>query len=187
MSLAKSYRPVGRCIYCGSPEWSAGQVRKLGDEHIIPEGLGGKLLLPEASCKDCEGLTSKFELEWLRSAFYTVRVQKRARKEEKAAAKISSVAGTKKWAYNFRIGSARKISSYECYSLVRSSRHSLGLCTGRKSIIWWSSNWNPSDVWPSFKAILGSRNSKFRPSSEQCNQHPIWKDVGENCTFLCRG
>ena len=88
MSLAKSYMPVGRCIYCGSPEWSAGQVRKLGDEHIIPEGLGGKLLLPEASCKDCEGLTSKFELEWLRSAFYTVRVQKGLGKKKKRPPKF---------------------------------------------------------------------------------------------------
>ncbi len=81
--LAKTYAPVGRCIYCGASEWSANQSRKLGDEHIIPEGLGGRLVLPEASCRKCEAVTSKVELEWLRSAFYTARVQKELGKKKK--------------------------------------------------------------------------------------------------------
>ena len=83
MPLAKIYDPVGRCIYCGSTEWFAGQTRKLGDEHIVPEGLGGRHFLPESSCKKCEEVTSKFELEWLRSAFYTARVQKGLGKKKK--------------------------------------------------------------------------------------------------------
>jgi hypothetical protein len=83
VSLTRTYAPVGRCIYCGSFEWSAEQARKLGDEHIVPEGLGGRLLLPEASCRRCEGVTSKFELEWLRGAFYTARVQKGLGKQKK--------------------------------------------------------------------------------------------------------
>ncbi len=37
--------PIGRCIYCGGR-------KGLLDEHIIPYGLGGNLVLPEASCKD---------------------------------------------------------------------------------------------------------------------------------------
>ena len=76
MALAKIYMPVGSCIYCGSKEWSAGQHRRLGDEHIVPEGLGGILVLPEASCKDCERVTSQLEQEWLKSSFYSARVQK---------------------------------------------------------------------------------------------------------------
>lgn len=80
--LAKTYAPVGRCIYCGSSEWSTKQSRKLGDEHIIPEGLGGRLVLPEASCSKCETITSKIELEWLRSGFYTARVQKELGKKK---------------------------------------------------------------------------------------------------------
>ena len=80
---AKTYAPVGRCIYCGATEWSAQQLRKLGDEHIIPEGLGGGLVLPEASCKTCEAVTSAVELEWLRGAYYTARVQKELGKKKK--------------------------------------------------------------------------------------------------------
>jgi hypothetical protein len=81
--LVKTYVPVGRCIYCGVDEWSLGTVRKLGDEHIIPEGLGGKLVLPQASCKSCEKETSRFELEWLRGAYYAARVQKGLGKKKK--------------------------------------------------------------------------------------------------------
>jgi len=80
---AKTYAPVGRCIYCGATEWFAQQPRKLGDEHIIPEGLGGGLVLPEASCKTCEAVTSAVELEWLRGAYYTARVQKGLGKKKK--------------------------------------------------------------------------------------------------------
>ena len=80
---AKKYAPVGRCIYCGATEWSAQRPRKLGDEHIIPEGLGGGLVLPEASCKACETITSAVELEWLRGAYYTARVQKGLAKKKK--------------------------------------------------------------------------------------------------------
>ena len=82
-SHLKTYGPVGECIYCGVGEWSPGTARKLGDEHIIPEGLGGKLVLPEASCKSCEKETSRFELEWLRSAYYAARVQKNLGKKKK--------------------------------------------------------------------------------------------------------
>ncbi|PTU71923.1 hypothetical protein [Chromobacterium haemolyticum] len=78
-----TYAPVGRCIYCGATKWSIEESRKLGDEHIIPEGLGGKLVLPEASCKSCENITSAVELEWLRSAYYTARVQKGLGKKKK--------------------------------------------------------------------------------------------------------
>jgi hypothetical protein len=55
-----SYDPVGRCIYCGATAHSPGRAR-LGDEHIIPEGLAGTLILPEACCQRHEGLTSKVE------------------------------------------------------------------------------------------------------------------------------
>ncbi len=80
---AKIYAPVGLCIYCGATEWSAQQQRKLGDEHIIPEGLGGALILPEASCRACEAITSAVELEWLRGSYYTARVQKGLGKKKK--------------------------------------------------------------------------------------------------------
>ena len=63
----KTYGTVGCCIYCGSTE-------NLGDEHIIPFGLGGRALLPKSSCKSCEGLTSKFERTCLRTMFGPLRM-----------------------------------------------------------------------------------------------------------------
>jgi hypothetical protein len=47
------YLPVGRCIYCGGV---AGHI-----EHVVPDGIGGKLELPDASCKGCGTITSQFE------------------------------------------------------------------------------------------------------------------------------
>jgi hypothetical protein len=56
----RKYAPVGYCIYCGATRHSA--VReKLGDEHVIPEGLIGELLLPLASCGRHEGITGSVE------------------------------------------------------------------------------------------------------------------------------
>lgn len=53
-----SYLPVGRCIYCRTTDLPPG-LSKFGDEHIIPFALGGDLILPEASCKNCEKLINK--------------------------------------------------------------------------------------------------------------------------------
>lgn len=52
--------PVGTCIYCG---FTAG---RLTDEHIIPQGLGGTLVLEMASCDPCAQVTSRFEMDALR-------------------------------------------------------------------------------------------------------------------------
>jgi hypothetical protein len=38
------FDPVGQCIYCGNRD------RKLGKEHVVPFGLGGRIILPKASC-----------------------------------------------------------------------------------------------------------------------------------------
>lgn len=52
--------PVGTCIYCGTIGVN------LTDEHIIPKGLGGTLVLPESSCEACAKLTSQVEMRVLR-------------------------------------------------------------------------------------------------------------------------
>lgn len=55
-----SYTAFGECIYCHSKTYSQKpQMRKspLGAEHIVAEGLGGTLELPEASCQECENAT----------------------------------------------------------------------------------------------------------------------------------
>jgi hypothetical protein len=54
---AEKYKPVDRCIYCGSTD-------NLSDEHIIPYGLqpkGGDWFLPKASCDKCADITKRFE------------------------------------------------------------------------------------------------------------------------------
>lgn len=50
---ATRFPPVGHCIYCGS------EGPKLSLEHIIPFGLNGDLLLPQASCIKCADITGR--------------------------------------------------------------------------------------------------------------------------------
>ncbi len=64
---AKIYPSVNRCIYCGSTE-------NLSDEHIIPFGMGGQMVIPKASCKACSGLSSAFEGTCLRTMFGPLRM-----------------------------------------------------------------------------------------------------------------
>jgi hypothetical protein len=57
---APEYSPFGGCIYCDAKVYSQiPHIRKFpfGAEHVIAEGLGGTLELPEASCQDCEKAT----------------------------------------------------------------------------------------------------------------------------------
>ena len=61
------FDPVGQCIYCGSTE-------KLTKEHIVPFALGGNLILPESSCRECARVTGRFEREVLRGPLRDVRV-----------------------------------------------------------------------------------------------------------------
>jgi hypothetical protein len=63
-----NYAPVGRCIYC-LDDGAGG----LGDEHIIPYSLNGTQILPQASCRKCEVVTSKLDMAAARSVFHQVR------------------------------------------------------------------------------------------------------------------
>lgn len=65
--VAHTYKAVGSCIYCGS-------IHQLSDEHIIPLGLGGRLVLPEASCSICSAKTSKLERTCLRTMYGPLRM-----------------------------------------------------------------------------------------------------------------
>jgi hypothetical protein len=66
-------RSVGTCIYCGAKECHPGKGDPLGEEHIISIGLGGNLVLPEASCEKCAGYTSGAESVVLNNLFWTPR------------------------------------------------------------------------------------------------------------------
>ena len=50
------FASVGRCIYCGR---TVPEVHRLTEEHIIPYSFGGHMILPDASCDDCMGITGK--------------------------------------------------------------------------------------------------------------------------------
>ena len=50
---------MGRCLYCERRD-------RLSEEHIIPLGLGGLLIVQAASCPSCNRTTSAFELSVLR-------------------------------------------------------------------------------------------------------------------------
>ncbi|TAX26341.1 hypothetical protein [Rhizobium leguminosarum] len=67
------YDPVGKCIYCGSTKYALRTDRKLGEEHIIPFGLYGTYVLPEASCKECEKITGRQESKFQRGALLPAR------------------------------------------------------------------------------------------------------------------
>lgn len=69
----EKYAPVSKCIYCGATEYEPGRGGALSDEHIIPEGLGARLLLPSASCRNCQEGTSKVEIKNLRRVLWAPR------------------------------------------------------------------------------------------------------------------
>jgi hypothetical protein len=80
--------PMGHCIYCDSPDYRAKKDRKLAEEHVVAEGLGGSLVLREAVCEECEIAITRFEPAILRTVLYAPRVhlgirrKKRKRSEE---------------------------------------------------------------------------------------------------------
>ena len=78
-----SYKPVGHCIYCGSSE-------DLRDEHIVPYGLGGNMILPKSSCGACAVITSKFEFSVMRGSFWDARIYRKiqSRRKHKKAPKL---------------------------------------------------------------------------------------------------
>jgi hypothetical protein len=62
-------RGVGFCIYCRS-------THLLSDEHIVPFGLGGTLVLAQASCSECSKQTgAMLEQRLLRGHWWAYRVK----------------------------------------------------------------------------------------------------------------
>lgn len=69
---------AGRCIFCLSPVYDPKRPdRPLADEHAIPFGLGGKIIIPKACCAKCEGITSAFEGQCMRRIFGPLRLHLR--------------------------------------------------------------------------------------------------------------
>jgi hypothetical protein len=77
--------PMGHCIYCDSPDYRAKKDRKLAEEHVVAEGLGGSLVLREAVCEECEIAITRFEPAILRTVLYAPRVHLGIRRKKKKA------------------------------------------------------------------------------------------------------
>lgn len=77
--MGKIYESVGRCIYCGEQPDS--------DEHIIPIGLKGDLVLPDSSCAPCREITRDIETFVLRGMLGDIRqkwgIRSKRHKKEK--------------------------------------------------------------------------------------------------------
>jgi HNH endonuclease len=66
----KKFPGSGRCIYCDRDGGGDG----LRDEHIVPLSLGGKAVIANASCSNCEKVTSYLDGYLGRHVFYEYRL-----------------------------------------------------------------------------------------------------------------
>ena len=67
-----AFPSVGACIYCFRKPPEVALTR----EHIIPDGLWGALVLPDASCVDCANIIREFERDIINSNYQLVRYAK---------------------------------------------------------------------------------------------------------------
>lgn len=83
---AAAMENLGVCMYCGEQEG-------LTDEHIIPYGIGGDMVLHQSSCRPCAAITSKDELKVLRGFMFEARLvgkmpSRRKKKQPKSLTRI---------------------------------------------------------------------------------------------------
>ena len=64
---------LGRCAFCGRSQDEHGRPLKLTSEHVIPEALNAGLEVPQASCDECQVVTSTFERTVIEEMFDPVR------------------------------------------------------------------------------------------------------------------
>jgi hypothetical protein len=88
-AATKRLKAVGRCIYCLSGQEAAVD---LTDEHVVPDGLGGDLVLPQSSCRSCAKATSRAETHLITEVLQFPRsiaeVRSRKRKPKPRTAKV---------------------------------------------------------------------------------------------------
>ena len=70
--------PICRCIYCGVTRAEA----KLTREHVLADGLGGWIVLDQASCRPCADKINPFETTVIRNNFGLVRAAKGIRSKK---------------------------------------------------------------------------------------------------------
>ena len=77
------FAPAGKCIYC-----EAGGT--LTDEHVIPDGLNGHLVLPAASCDVCQVHINKFETVAMRTSLNLGRARLSIRSKKRKSVRTSA-------------------------------------------------------------------------------------------------
>ena len=77
------YHPAGTCIYCGTKEYAPNSTRELGEEHVIAGSLGAALVLPNASCRMHEKITSQIETKLIQQLFDPTRKHHGIRKRDR--------------------------------------------------------------------------------------------------------
>lgn len=103
-----------KCIYCGNYF----EIDELTDEHIIPLGLNGDMILHKSSCKNCAKITgAKIEQEVLRNMFLQYRTHKnfRTRKPKNRPKKLT-------------IGRFRDDNSFERFEALEIKDHPDAVC-----------------------------------------------------------
>ncbi len=63
--------PINACIYCGDRSYS----KILTHEHVLPEALGGRVVLLHASCSECKEKIDPFESKCINQMFADARAQ----------------------------------------------------------------------------------------------------------------
>jgi hypothetical protein len=69
----------GRCIYCRKEPPDVQLTR----EHIIPDGIGGNLVLPDGSCRECANIFKEFEGPVMTTSFGMARDSMRLRSKKR--------------------------------------------------------------------------------------------------------
>jgi hypothetical protein len=104
---AQRYPSVCKCIYCGATEYQPGASRRLGDEHVICEGLGGNIILPEASCFRCERATGRIEQSLLKTLLWAPRrnlnIRGKKRKRNNDGFPVTSIVNGREVTFNLPI------------------------------------------------------------------------------------
>jgi hypothetical protein len=65
---AAVFAPAKQCIYCLNAE------PPFTREHVIPRGMGGGMILPEASCRACQKIINEIETYCMRGPFLSHRL-----------------------------------------------------------------------------------------------------------------
>lgn len=149
------YKPVGRCIYCGSENG-------LTDEHIIAFGLNANLVLPEASCAKCNKITAQIEQRILRGFTRQMRTalgfQTRRKKERPATFKLGIVKGDRETIIDVPVGDHWVVLPMPLYHppayidnqiFNKGREYREGIALVGVNVIWFS---NPEEVRRRFNA-----------------------------------